>query len=37
MGSTFTEVNDTSNARGAMGDGGTPSSALVYGGESPGQ
>ena len=36
-GSTFTEVNDLNDSRGSMGDGGTPSSAMCAGGESPGQ
>ena len=36
-GSTFTEVNDLNDTRGAMGDGGTPSSAMCAAGESPGQ
>ena len=36
-GSTFSEVADLNDTRGAMGDGGTPSSAMCAGGESPGQ
>jgi hypothetical protein len=36
-GSTFSEVADLNDTRGAMGDGGTPSSAMCAAGESPGQ